>query len=614
MKQQRPSKSISQAASLKKVLVFISPLLLLLGCNNQGSAPATTTATQSPAVENFYARRAIILDAFKHGKNPHIPKSLDLATIQSGTQSGSLLGEPAYMALNNSLLVGNPNCVNIGPVTSATSYSAPSQKLSILSTNSTQSGSQQSAIAAALSAGVGLFTANSATAINNSSLFSNTTIGFEYNYSNYGSHNASYTSATLSDLILKSYLDPTGTSVNSSFIKQCGDSFVYSENYGAAIVAKIEISFDSSSEASSFSQNTKLSYGTLADLSTSVSSSKNSTNSNSSVSIKVTQLGGKPGSLPASLQKLGSCTLATFTDCEDYLNQVNDYAKTLQAQILDTNVNPPTPITGAYIYNNPRLKKYTELVNLNSNQNLPPADAAAIDTVQNIYLHTLMLYYGFQSYPKILTGTALSTFNADIYNKIINREKYIANSAQPCYVSPSACSSTILPKIISDLNSVPDLVIDASELTFYSTQLQSDNFLNLNSLFGSAKSDKNGKTLTPISVAFIPSIQSKDGDIQYVNQFPIPQCTLENCAAGKVYINIKKQATTPPTALVTYPNYGGLQATCSVVEDSGNFTCSGSTRNQYSKYLWKDDLIGSLIGSLTSSQLNEYAKPSATLN
>ncbi len=162
---------------------FISSVMLIVILASCGGVPNTSNSNSNLnsskdalALSNFNSRREIALKAISKGEQPIIPAELNI--IQISGQNGSMLGNPGYMALNNSLLLGNPTCINQLSPSDASTFYTPSQSVTIETTTSKQTGSQQSAVAASLSGGFGLFTASTSSAITNSSLFNNTSVGF----------------------------------------------------------------------------------------------------------------------------------------------------------------------------------------------------------------------------------------------------------------------------------------------------------------------------------------------------------------------------------------------------------------------------------------------------
>ncbi len=604
------NKMINQRCSSYLCMTQISlTLFILSGCN--GGASSTNSTTQNEVLNQFRQREAIVVSAINAGKPIVIPSVLKTnreLQIESEGAYGSLIGKPAIAAVGNDTYLSGAPCIIVNNSFAQTTFTAPNRdSVTIQKVTSNDTGSQSTVIAASLSGGVGLFSASASADIKNSSLFSKSSIGFTVISGLGGQHLVSrLDTSSLSGFFKPQYL--TNGILNQNYNSLCGDSFVSKEVYSAVVKGMLSIELENQQSASSFGASLSASYGTFTEVSASINNAESSSHAKGSVSLFISQLGGISGKLNESgiSQGLITCSLDKFSNCEDAMNKLLEYSKTIGDQVRD-------PATSALIpsrlsYGSPSLTRYSDIINLSSGLPTDPKAISAIQTLNSLYLNTLKLYYGLKSNGSILQNNAQQVFKVEILDKLIAREKYLVSMAPLCYNSPSLCATTYLPDMLATINS--QYKIDVEKLKFYSKIYTAENFMNINTKFGSEIESQH------IYTTLLPSlIYSKNGTTtySYVNQ-AISNCGSSICQAGKIMVIVEPVTGVPNVNYrIRFDRFGALRYDCDENRATGSLVCRGYSNSikdgAKGKYQWNDVFKYSYIGGVSENELEQYAYP-----
>ena len=597
----------------------ISTLMLVSLCACNGGENSSSRSAQSETEKLFKQRNAIILDAIKNGQQVVLPSSLktfrELRVASVGAY-GSNLGMPGYNKMN--AMLSHDSCIiTNGDLFSDSNYAKgkKSDKYEYTMDSSSKSSEQSQAISASLSGGTSLIQVSGSAAVENSSTFNDSEIGFNLLATVNGTHLLN-DSNTSNSGVLKDFFKPiylTSGSLNSSFYKSCGDGYVNSEDYTAGVKAHISIKLQNQEEASSFRAELSASYGSFAELSASIQAAEKKTSQKAQTIVALSQLGGDSGGLLKVIDSdVLDCGVNNFQSCNAVMNKILTYAGSFADQIKDPTTGNIKPDKVAYLI--PSFTKYENKVKL-TGTDITPEASAAISRLNKIYLDNLKLYYGFQDIVATLDSSAQNSLKNEVLNKLRDREVYISSQAPLCYNDPSTCATVTLPNIVKQINA--SYPIDPNVLDFYAKSYTARNFLNLNTKFGSSDNSKAIKVkLLPMSI-----YTGSDGSVKYnYKATDLGDCSTNTCKDLQVKVQLLGVDSKDKLMRykITFNNIKSLSYQCGDNRSNGSVDCHGYygmraeslptyNHNDTASFDWFDSLHYTYVGGFTDEELKQIA-------
>ncbi|HRG62379.1 MAG TPA: hypothetical protein PLP75_05075 [Burkholderiales bacterium] len=607
----------SQQYFFPKLTAVTLILLALSGCNDGGvKSSASTQQDNLRAV--FNQRNAIILKAIKEGKAISLPSELKTpqeVEVSSWGANGSRLGKPGLNS-SNAVLSGDSCLIPYGDMFAPENYSRSDkipEALTITSDKASKSVSQTMAISAALSGGYSLFSASASASYNSDSLFNEDEIGFEFVASAGGLHQLISTNYGKDYPTFFNSIYLTNGNLNPSFYNNCGDSFVNSEQYMAQVKGLVTIKLSNSAEASEFGATLDASYGSFASLSAEIKSAEKATNQKATIQVHVSQIGGDPGALTNAVDStVVTCSVDDFTSCQNIMNKLIEYSKTLPSQITDSTTKEILPNKVAYL--NPSLATYEGVIGKINESGTSPEGKAAIEKLQNLYLNTVKLYATLKGSLSGLSNAANTNITNDLLYQLELREEYISSQSSLCYIDTEQCAKTILPLIIQNINT--NFPINLEELDFYSKVYTAKNFLNLNSKLGGATAE------SQISVKLFPNDKfTKDGESQFSYSngeiaSKVAKCSSAICQPSGLSIIVYPYSSNGISYYdITFEEISALKYRCEdKLSDHTMLSCHGYNRSldnqqESGNYKWEDTITANYIANYSRAKLEQIANP-----